>query len=81
MFEPALEALLWPATAVSDLVDEGGPFVFWIFLCGLVMWTLVIERYWYFSRVLPRQAQATMAAAGGPAPSIDPGARARSARP
>jgi biopolymer transport protein ExbB len=61
MFEPALEALLWPATAVSDLVDEGGPFVFWIFLCGLVMWTLVIERYWYFSRVLPRQAQATMA--------------------
>ena len=53
-----VEALLWPVSAVADLVDEGGPFVFWIFLCGFVMWTLVIERYWYFSRVLPVQTQA-----------------------
>ena len=62
MFETALRSLLWPATSVSDLIDEGGPFVIWIFLCGFVMWTLVIERYWFFSRILPRQAQATMAA-------------------
>jgi biopolymer transport protein ExbB len=62
VFETALHSLFWPATAVSDLVDEGGPFVIWIFLCGFVMWTLVIERYWFFSRILPRQAQATMAA-------------------
>jgi biopolymer transport protein ExbB len=53
------EALLWPVVAVADLVDEGGPFVFWIFLCGFVMWTLVIERLWYFARVLPVQAEAT----------------------
>jgi len=62
VFDQLLERLLWPAGAVSDLVDQGGPFVFGIFLCGFVMWTLVIERFWYFSRVLPRQAQATMAA-------------------
>ena len=33
----------------------------WIFVCGVVMWTLVIERIWYFSRVLPRQAQEMLA--------------------
>jgi biopolymer transport protein ExbB len=59
MEAPVAEALLWPVTAVADLVDEGGPFVFWIFLCGFAMWTIVIERYWYFTRVLPAQAQAT----------------------
>ncbi len=57
MPEFALEALRWPLVAVADLVEEGGPFVFWIFLCGVVMWTLVIERYWYFSRILPQQAR------------------------
>jgi biopolymer transport protein ExbB len=60
--EPLLAALLWPAAAVADLVDEGGPFVFWIFVCGFVMWTLVIERIWFFARVLPRQAQETLSA-------------------
>ena len=61
MPEVLFEALRWPVSAVSDLVGEGGPFVFWIFLCGFVMWTLVIERYWYFSRILPREAHAAMA--------------------
>jgi len=59
---PVVDALLWPVTAVADLVDEGGPFVFWIFLCGFVMWTIVIERSWYFWRILPRQTQAAIAA-------------------
>jgi biopolymer transport protein ExbB len=53
------DVLLWPIAAVADLVGEGGPFVFFIFLCGFVMWTLVIERYWYFARVLPAQVEAT----------------------
>ena len=60
MLDAALAAPLWLVGAVADLVDEGGPFVFWIFLCGFVMWTLVIERLWYFARVLPRQAHATI---------------------
>jgi biopolymer transport protein ExbB len=46
---------------VSDLVDQGGPFVGWIFACGFLMWTLVIERFWYFFRVLPRQSQEALA--------------------
>ena len=61
MPEAVLERLLWPVAAVSDLVAEGGPFVMWIFLCGVVMWTLVIERYWYFSRVLPGEAAELLA--------------------
>lgn len=60
MPEVLVEALRWPVAAVTDLVEEGGPFVFWIFLCGFVMWTLVIERYWYFSRVLPRESRAAL---------------------
>jgi biopolymer transport protein ExbB len=38
-------------------VQGGGPFVFWIFLCGVLLWTLIIERYWYFARVLPVDAR------------------------
>ena len=51
------EWLTRPSTAVTDLVQGGGPFVFWIFLCGVLLWTLIIERYWYFSRVLPGDAK------------------------
>lgn len=60
MFEALLEHLLAPIGAVRDLVDEGGPFVFMIFLCGFVMWTLVIERIWFFWRILPGQVQETI---------------------
>ena len=40
--------------AVLLLIDEGGPFVLWIFACGVVLWTLVLERCWFFMRVLPQ---------------------------
>jgi biopolymer transport protein ExbB len=56
------EFVQWPMAAVSSLIDEGGPFVIGIFLCGLIMWAIVIERYWYFARVLPVEARATIEA-------------------
>ena len=62
MLDSVFEKLVWPLAAVADLVDQGGPFVICIFLCGFVMWTLVIERTWYFALVLPRQAHDAMAA-------------------
>jgi biopolymer transport protein ExbB len=62
VLEAAIEKLLWPLGAVSSLVAEGGPFVVLIFLCGFVMWTLVIERSLYFSLVLPRQASEALTA-------------------
>jgi biopolymer transport protein ExbB len=62
VLDAAIEAVKWPLEAVSSLVDEGGPFVICIFACGLIMWTLVIERMWYFSLILPQQAKEAMAA-------------------
>ncbi len=56
----SLEWLWQPAVAVTELVEGGGPFVFWIFVCGLVLWTLVIERTWYFRRVMPAEAKALL---------------------
>jgi biopolymer transport protein ExbB len=61
MPEALLEKLLWPLHAVAEMRQEGGPFVLWIFLCGFLMWTLVIERAWYFARVLPGEARETLA--------------------
>ena len=60
MLDSVVEKLLWPLAAVADLVDQGGPFVICIFVCGFVMWTLVIERTWYFALVLPQQARDAM---------------------
>jgi len=54
---PLREMLAWPIAGVRSLIEAGGPFVFAIFMCGFIMWALVIERYWYFSHVLPRQAR------------------------
>ena len=56
MLDAVWDKLLWPILGAADLVEEGGTFVIWIFMCGVVLWTLIIERYWYFSRVLPREA-------------------------
>lgn len=55
-----LDWLKQPLVAVHELVSGGGPFVMWIFLAGVLLWTLVLERYWYFSQVLPEQTQATL---------------------
>jgi len=41
---------------IVSLSNDGGPFVIWIFASGVLMWALIIERYWYFSRILPKQA-------------------------
>jgi biopolymer transport protein ExbB len=41
---------------VVTLSNDGGPWVIWIFASGVLMWALVIERYWYFAMVLPKQA-------------------------
>lgn len=46
---------------IFELVEEGGPFVGWIFAAAVLMWGLVLERIWYFWRVLPRQVAAVQA--------------------
>ena len=61
MLESLAHGLLAPYVAISDLFEGGGPFVVWIFLCGLVLWTLAVERSLYFSRVLPHEAAEALA--------------------
>lgn len=51
-----LDVLLTPLHAMVEMRELGGPVVLWIFIACLVMWAIVIERYWYFSGVLPRQS-------------------------
>ena len=46
---------------IAQLSRDGGPFVFWIFSAGVLLWTLVLERYWYFSQVLPKEIAAAQA--------------------
>ena len=61
MLESLLHALLLPYLAITDLFEGGGPFVFWIFVTCLLLWTLVAERMLYFSRVLPRESAEALA--------------------
>ena len=61
MLEPLVHLLLRPYVAVTDLVEGGGPFVTWIFLACVVLWTLIFERTLYFSRALPREAAQSLA--------------------
>jgi biopolymer transport protein ExbB len=42
--------------ALHSMRELGGPVVNWIFLACVLMWSITIERYWYFRKVLPREA-------------------------
>jgi biopolymer transport protein ExbB len=46
---------------IVTLSNDGGPFVIWIFAAGVLLWALIIERYWYFSMVLPKQSASIQA--------------------
>jgi biopolymer transport protein ExbB len=52
-----LDSLMAPYTALMNLIEGGGPFVGFIFLSGVLMWTLVMERAWFFWKVLPLETQ------------------------
>ncbi len=47
--------------ALTQLIEAGGPIVWWILYSSIALWTLVVERMWYFSRTLPRQTHAALA--------------------
>lgn len=51
------DLLVAPFHAMSEMMEHGGPFVFWIFVNGVVLWTLVVERMWFFRRVLPEETR------------------------
>ncbi|MES0874519.1 MotA/TolQ/ExbB proton channel family protein [Sinimarinibacterium thermocellulolyticum] len=47
-----LSAALLP---VQRFMDAGGFVLWWIFIAAVALWTLILERYWYFHRVWPRR--------------------------
>ncbi len=51
-----LDLLAAPFRSVGELIESGGPIVEWILFSCVLMWTLVIERYWFFKNRLPRLA-------------------------
>lgn len=44
--------------AVKELYGDGGPYVLWIFSSGVLMWAIILERYWYFYQRFPGEAEA-----------------------
>jgi biopolymer transport protein ExbB len=51
-------ALAAPFGSIQDFFQLGGPVLFWIFAAAMLMWTLIVERAWYFRRVYPRTRDA-----------------------
>jgi biopolymer transport protein ExbB len=47
-----LDYLAVPYNALHEMRNLGGPVVNWIFLACVLMWSIVLERYWYFSHAL-----------------------------
>jgi biopolymer transport protein ExbB len=50
---PELEAV----GAVRDFLETGGPVLLYIGVTTLAMWTLILERFWYFRRLHPAEAK------------------------
>jgi biopolymer transport protein ExbB len=55
-----LDVLLAPLDALSNMRELGGHIVDYIFLACLLLWGIVIERYWFYHSVLPQQAAAML---------------------
>jgi biopolymer transport protein ExbB len=51
-----LDLISAPFSAFHTMRELGGPVVNWIFLACVLMWTITIERMWYFRKVLPQDA-------------------------
>jgi len=48
--------LFEPYAAVRDFVERGGDVLFLIAFVTMAMWTLILERFWYFKRIQPTEA-------------------------
>ncbi len=49
--------LLESVDAVREFVDRGGAVLLAIAAVTFLMWTLILERLWYFRQIAPREAQ------------------------
>lgn len=49
-----------PMESVNHLVATGGNILWGILVVSLTLWTLILERYWFFRRVYPRMLKASV---------------------
>jgi len=56
-----LDILMSPLEALTAMRHLGGPVVVWIFGACVLMWTIVLERLWYFRKVLPYETETSLA--------------------
>ncbi|HUP90621.1 MAG TPA: MotA/TolQ/ExbB proton channel family protein [Solimonas sp.] len=62
MLEAILQSLVAPFGSVQELFDMGGPVLWWISAAAVLMWVLIVERWWYFLRGFPRMRKRLAAA-------------------
>lgn len=62
-----LETLLWrfagsgPLAAVADFINAGGPVLLLVGAAGLILWLLILERWFYLRFVFPRMERHVLA--------------------
>jgi biopolymer transport protein ExbB len=56
-----LDLLKVPYDALHEMRILGGPVVDWIFLACVLMWSIVLERFWFFRRTLKAEAARAVA--------------------
>jgi biopolymer transport protein ExbB len=55
VLDAVIEGVLTPLRSIQDFMAAGGFVLWWIFVAAVLLWTLILERYWFFRRVLPRR--------------------------
>lgn len=48
-----MSSLFAPINSVQGFLDAGGPVLWLILALSIILWSLIIERYWYFYRIHP----------------------------
>ncbi|MVF23841.1 MotA/TolQ/ExbB proton channel family protein [Methylocaldum sp. BRCS4] len=71
VFETFLSFLHKSEQHVEDLMDLGGPVMWPLLAVSLLLWTLVLERYWFFLRTLPRFLERRVPLVRSPAAVIE----------
>ena len=53
---------MWgPLTAIADFMAAGGPVLWAILGATVLLWALILERFWYLRGIYPRRAEALVA--------------------
>lgn len=56
-----MHALLEPLSAIRDFLEAGGSVLWVILFATVLLWTLIIERFWYLRAIYPQIMRETLA--------------------